>query len=580
MAGANTTTAPRVLPDEPRLTRERYEADGGGGRGLAAAEQLGTAGVIEHLAAAGLRGRGGAGFPTARKWEAVLSHEGPIAPATVVVNAAEGEPGSFKDRAILRANPHAAIEGALIAARTLEADRVVFALKASFVRELALLEDALAAWREHAGAWGIDLLAFGGPREYLYGEETGLLEALEGRPPFPRVAPPYRHGLDEVGRSGSPEPAREVMADGTGAPPTLVSNVETFANVPGILALGPEWFRQVGTDASPGTVVCTVSGDVEHAGVAEVAMGTPLQEVIDMIGGGARAGRRLVAAMSGVANPLVPASRFDVPVSHEGMDSIGSGLGAGGFIVFDDETDLAAVAAGVSRFLAVESCGQCTPCKQDGLALAALLDDVRRSDASERDLVRIADRVGTVADSARCSLASQQQRVITSITEQFPDVVAHVHRERSSAPAYVIAPIVELVDGVAQLDEREAAKQPDWTYNDVDSGASPAERLASASPAAVRIAADAVEEPTPPEPTTTQPPRAPHEMSPSQPHNRVDPSEVADDPEARLYSSAPIDTDEGVVVIEQQNVGPGNEDGGGEWPDPHADAEDPAPGAP
>jgi len=571
--------SPRVLPDEPRLTRERYESDGGGGHGLDAAEQLGTGGVVEHLAAAGLRGRGGAGFPTARKWEAVLSHEGPIAPPTVVVNAAEGEPGSFKDRAILRANPHAVIEGALIAARTLDADRVVFALKASFVRELALLEDALAAWRESAGAWGIDLLAFAGPREYLYGEETGLLEALEGRPPFPRVAPPYRHGLDEVGQSGSPEPAREVMADGTGAPPTLVSNVETFANVPGILAFGPEWFRQVGTDASPGTVVCTVSGDVEHAGVAEVAMGTTLADVIDRVGGGARAGRRLVAAMSGVANPLVPVSRFDVPVSHEGMDSIGSGLGAAGFIVFDDETDLAAVAAGVSRFLAVESCGQCTPCKQDGLALSELLDHVRRSDASERDLDRVADRVLSVADGARCSLASQQQRVITSITEQFPDVAAHAHRERSSAPVYLIAPIVELVDGVAQLDEQEAAKQPDWTFNTVDSGASPAERLASASPAAVRVAADAVEAPTPPQPTAAQTSRVPHHVPSPTLHNRVDPSQVADDPEARLYSSAPIDTDEGTVVIEQQNVGPGNEDGGGEWPDPHTDPEDPAPGA-
>ncbi|HEX5587386.1 MAG TPA: hypothetical protein VFZ17_08770, partial [Acidimicrobiia bacterium] len=222
------------------MTRERYEADGGGGRGLAAAEQLGTAGVIEHLAAAGLRGRGGAGFPTARKWEAVLSHEGPIAPATVVVNAAEGEPGSFKDRAILRANPHAVIEGALIAARTLQADRVVLALKASFARELALLEDALAAWRERAGAWGIDLLAFAGPREYLYGEETALLEVIDGRPPFPRIAPPWRRGLTDVVdddqryadvAAGSGLAANVELGSDTDenlVPPVLVNNVETF----------------------------------------------------------------------------------------------------------------------------------------------------------------------------------------------------------------------------------------------------------------------------------------------------------------------------------------------------------------
>jgi hypothetical protein len=237
----------------------------------------------------------------------------------------------------------------------------------------------------------------------------------------------------------------------------------------------------------------------------------------------------------------------------------------------------------VSRFLAVESCGQCTPCKQDGLALSELLDGVRRSDASARDLDRIADRVRTVADSARCSLATQHQRVIASITERFPDVAAHTSRQRASAPVYVVAPIVDLEDGVAHLDEREAGKQPDWTFDAVDSGASPAERLADASPAAVRVAPAEVEEPAPsalPNAPRPVPPRpAPHHVAPQVPHNRVAPSEVADDPEARLYSSAPIDTDDGTVVIEQQNVGPGNEDGGGEWPDPHTDPEEPAVGA-
>ena len=197
----------RVLPEQPVLGMQQY-VDAGGGRGLDAARKLGPEGVIEHLVAAGLRGRGGAGFPTGRKWSAVLARSSADYPTTVVVNAAEGEPGSFKDRALLRANPFAVVEGALVAAVTLGADRVVVAIKRSFEREDAVLTEVTRAVERAGWANGIELRVFGGPAEYLYGEETGLLEALEGRPPFPRVAPPYRHGVDEVGASGSAEPAR------------------------------------------------------------------------------------------------------------------------------------------------------------------------------------------------------------------------------------------------------------------------------------------------------------------------------------------------------------------------------------
>src|SRR4029079_4347288 len=188
--------------------------------------------------------------------------------------------------------------------------------------------------------------------------------------------PPYRHGVEEMVEApgDSPrEPAFVVMADRsdeTTAPPTLLNNVETMANVPAILAEGADWFREVGTDESPGTIVCTVSGCTRRDGVGEFAMGTPLRTVIDELGGGARPGHRIGGAMSGVANPIVLAESCDAPVSYEGMQAIGSGLGAAGFIVFDETTDFAALAHGVSRFLAVESCGQCSPCKQDGLAVA------------------------------------------------------------------------------------------------------------------------------------------------------------------------------------------------------------------
>jgi NADH-quinone oxidoreductase subunit F len=472
----------RVLPESPVMSLDEYEKRGGR-RGLDAALRLGTTGTIEHLLAAGLRGRGGAGFPTGRKWEAVCAHESSSVAATVVVNAAEGEPGSFKDRTILQSNPYAVLEGALIAARTVDARRVVVALKQSFTDELRNVRQAIDALAAAGWADDIEVDAFAGPVEYLYGEETGLLEAIDGRPPFPRVAPPYRHGVDELGDDGSGEAAAITMAgvDGeTPAPPALVNNVETFANVPGILEHGPAWFRELGTDESPGTIVCTVIGSTRRHGVAEFAMGTPLREVIETIGGGARRGRRIVGAMSGVANPVVPEAQLDTPLSYEAMAAIGSGLGAAGFIVFDDETDFVAVAAGVSRFLAVESCGQCTPCKQDGLAVSAILDRIARSEGHELDLIAIGEHLETITDGARCFLATQHQRVIGSITALSPDAFrAHIERTAPPIDPTPIAAITAVRDAHAELDDAQQDKQPDWTFDPVDSGKTPAERLGS-----------------------------------------------------------------------------------------------------
>ena len=205
-----------------------------------------------------------------------------------------------------------------------------------------------------------------------------------------------------AGRSAAARPLAG-PDEGTRAVPTLVDNVETLANIPAIVANGAEWFRSVGTADSPGTIVCTITGDTTSHGVLEVAMGTPLQDVIDAFGG-ARMGHQLVAALSGAANRLLPADRFATPLSYEGMEAAGSGLGAAGFLLLDDSTDLVAVVQGVSRFLAVESCGQCTPCKQDGLAIADRLEVIRSGAGSDDDVVAVADLVGTVADEARCFL--------------------------------------------------------------------------------------------------------------------------------------------------------------------------------
>ena len=474
------TFSPRVLPSRPVDSIADYE-EAGGGRGLDAAVRLGPSGVIDELAASGLRGRGGAGFPTGRKWATVASSESPVELTTVVVNAAEGEPGSFKDRAIVRADPYRVLEGALIAAFTVDADEVIVAVKDTFSHEVERLRRAIEEIHGADWATDIELSVFAGPPEYLYGEETALLEAIDGRGPFPRVAPPYRHGAEELGADPAPSAAQVEMASpapDTDAPPTLVNNAETMANVPGILAQGAEWFRSVGTEESPGTIVCTITGRTQRHGVAEVPMGTPLRDVIETIGGGPEPGRRLVAALSGVSNPLLPASRFDAPVSHEGMRSVGAGLGTGGFILFDDTTDFAAVAAGVSRFLAVESCGQCVPCKQDGLELATLLERTCGDKANELDLVEVEKRVGTVVDSARCNLALQHQLVLQSIRELHPDAMhAHVHGDARPVEPELIAAIVDIDDGHVLLDERQREKQPDWTFEAVDSGRWPATRF-------------------------------------------------------------------------------------------------------
>jgi NADH-quinone oxidoreductase subunit F len=481
---ADLPTSIRVLDPDPILSLQAY-VDGGGGQGLSTARGLTSMAVIDNVDASGLRGRGGGGFPTGRKWRAVAANRSPLLPATVVINAAEGEPGSFKDREILRRNPYRVLEGALIAAHAIGADRVVVALKATFGEEARRVRAAVDELTDADWLDGIGVDVLEGPSEYLYGEETALLEVLEGRAPFPRLAPPYRHGADELG-DGTISPADVDMAGPVAdslAPPTLVNNAETIANIPGILVHGPDWFRSTGTVESPGTIVCTITGATVRDAVGEVPLGTPLRTVIDELGGGPVAGHRLVAAMSGVANPVLPAAKFDTPLSYEAMAAAGTGLGAAGFIVFDDTDDLVGVAAGVSRFLAVESCGQCTPCKQDGREISEILTRLCRNEPDPDDADRLHDCLGTIVDGARCYLATQHQRVVTSIVELAPErFAAHDTAVVEPVEPVLIAPIVELSAGTAKLDRRQASKQPDWSFDDVDSGKSPADVIDQGEP--------------------------------------------------------------------------------------------------
>jgi NADH:ubiquinone oxidoreductase subunit F (NADH-binding) len=454
---------------------------------LATALQVEPVALIDEIEAAGLRGRGGAGFPTHRKWRAVRENSSAAMKAAVVVNGAEGEPGTYKDRTLLLMNPYAVVEGALIAARAVGAGEIVLGLKRSAPEVVNRMREVLAELRDVEWLGAVQVTIVEGPDEYLYGEETALLEVIDGRAPLPRIAPPYRRGVDEVVEStndvhsGSGLSSHVEMAGADPdlvAPPALVDNVETLANVPGIIARGGSWFRTEGTSESPGTIVCTVTGSVRHAGVAEFMMGTPLREVIETVGGGARLGHHIVAVLPGVSNGFIPADALDTPVSYEALAAIGSGLGSAGFIVLDDEDDLVAQVAGVSRFLAIESCGQCTACKQGGLALSRHLADLSRSQADERTMVAIRERVATVADGSRCYLASQQAAVVGSLLARYPgQVAAHLSGEAPAVLPALVAELVEIDDGTAVVDEHHRDKQPDWTYDEVDSGRAPADRL-------------------------------------------------------------------------------------------------------
>ena len=479
----------RVLEPNPIPDLAAYEASGGGA-GLTATTNGDRATTLAVLEASGLRGRGGAGFPTATKWRTMIKYLSPRHAAAVVVNAAEGEPGSFKDRAIISANPYRMLEGALIAAVTLGADEVVVATKARFSEHIDRLRVAAAEIEAAAWAPGIAIKVVGGPEEYLYGEETALLEVIDGRMPFPRIAPPWRRGLDEPGDDSAGAADIDLASVGSDTPPALVNNVETLANVALIMANGPDWFREVGTADSPGTIVCTITGQVEGAGVVEVAMGTPLRAVIDAVGGAPISGEFL-AAMSGVSNALLPASAFDTPLTYEDMAAAGSGLGTGGFIVFDDSVDPVAVAHGVSRFLAIESCGQCTPCKEDGLEIMGALDRLRSRAPGTvvtgpgfggEPLVAIEHRLGTVTEGARCFLATQHQTVVSSLLQLFPDAfVDHAKGRIPASEPYLIAELEGFVEGETGLDAvydvRHAEKQPDWSFDAIDSGQTPADRL-------------------------------------------------------------------------------------------------------
>jgi NADH-quinone oxidoreductase subunit F len=451
-----------LLPPTPVRSVEEYLATEVGGAGVERAQAIGPAATIEEVLRSGLRGRGGAGFPTGRKWQGIAAQEGTR--RYLVINGAEGEPGTFKDRALLRANPYQLVEGLIIAAFAIGADDVYLCIKGSFTEEIERVTRAVQEMQAAGICRDCSVNIVEGPDEYLFGEEKAMLEVVEGKPPLPRLFPPYEHGLfaaaPQVGWEGA-SGAR------TGPNPTLVNNVETLSNIPHILARGADWFRSMGTPESPGTIVTTVVGDVVAPDVGEVEMGATLRDVIDAVGSGVAPGRTVKAVFSGVANAVVTAEHLDVPVTYEGFQAIGSGMGSAGFIVHDDTSCMVNAAYIYSRFLSVESCGQCPPCKLGSGEITEHLQRLETGGGSEDDMAGISHWLQRVTDGNRCHLAVEEQIVVTSVIRAFPEeFVDHVQHGSCPRPRDLPLPkLVDLRDGVATYDESFWRKRPDWTYD-------------------------------------------------------------------------------------------------------------------
>ena len=360
--------------------------------------------VIATLKESGLRGMGGAGFPTGTKWELVRNQK--RSPKYVIGNADESEPGTFKDAKILADVPHLVIEGMAIAARVVGAQKGILYLRHEYLLEKLRFEAALAEARKH-GILGqaFDIEVFVSPGGYILGEETALLEALEDRRGEPRNKPPFpgTHGL--FGQ------------------PTLINNVETLALVPGILARGADWWKGQGKNGCSGLKFVAVSGHVEKPGVYEIPMGTTVRELIELAGG-MKGGRALYAfAPGGASSNFLPADRADVKLDFDELATAGSMLGSGALVVVAAGTDLVALATNVVRFFRNESCGKCVPCRVGSQKAVDLLEGVQAGTLPRTALEVLPELGETMTLTSICGLGQVAVNPILSVMKNFPAVM-------------------------------------------------------------------------------------------------------------------------------------------------------------
>jgi bidirectional [NiFe] hydrogenase diaphorase subunit len=370
--------------------------------------------VRAEVRRSGLRGRGGAGYPTGLKWDTVALQ--PPGPRTVVCNADEGDPGAFMNRSVLEGDPHRLLEGIAIAAYAVGAARGYVYVRAEYPLAIARLRKALQQARERgllgggpaAGAFHLDLEVRVGAGAYVCGEETALLASIQGRRGTPRPRPPF--------------PAQA----GLWGAPTLINNVETLAAVPVILRLGGEAYAAIGTPSSPGTKVFALSGAVRHTGLVEVPLGTPLRTIVETIGGGpldqpeVPGGGPLKAVQTGgPSGGCIPVERLDTPVDYESLRALGAMMGSGGMVVIDAGTSMPLLARHFMAFSVSESCGKCVPCRAGTVQLADLLDRFVEHRAEPADLQRLEELCAMVRDTSLCGLGQAAPSPVLSTLRWF-----------------------------------------------------------------------------------------------------------------------------------------------------------------
>jgi bidirectional [NiFe] hydrogenase diaphorase subunit len=349
--------------------------------------------VVEAIVKSGLRGRGGAGFPTGLKWGTVAKSPGPK--KYVICNADEGDPGAFMDRSVLESDPHSVLEGMAIAAHAVGADQGFIYVRAEYPLAIARLQIAIKQAKqlgllgggifESPFNFNIDIRI--GAGAFVCGEETALMASVEGKRGQPRPRPPF--------------PAES----GLWGCPTLINNVETFANVPPIIRNGAEWFAGIGTEKSKGTKVFALAGKIKNTGLVEVPMGTPLREIVEEMGGGAPDGGRIKAVQTGgPSGGCIPSQHLDTPVDYESLGKLGSIMGSGGMIVMDDSTNMVEIARFFMEFCMDESCGKCIPCRAGTVQMYNLLDKIAHRKATKRDLAKLEELCDMVRHTSLCGL--------------------------------------------------------------------------------------------------------------------------------------------------------------------------------
>ncbi|MDD5629083.1 MAG: NADH-quinone oxidoreductase subunit NuoF [Elusimicrobia bacterium] len=388
---------------EPRLHELETYRGLGGYEGLKKALAMGREQLMEEMKKSNLRGLGGAGFPAGMKWSTVTPEAKDPGPRYVVVNCDESEPGCFKDRVLVTRAPHALIEGLLIAMHAIDAKQGFIFVRGEYQVQYRILDKALAEARS-AGLLGersIDLMR--GAGAYISGLDTALLETMEGKKAWPRQPPPFPTAKGLMGR------------------PTVVNNVETLCMVPHVVLKGGDWFAALGTPKSGGTFLFSVSGHVAKPGVYEFPMGTPLKDII-AAAGGVKGGRKLKAVIpGGVSTPVMTAEELDTPMDFEGPRAQGSFLGAGGVIVLDETADMVMVAHNIERFLAHESCGQCTPCRQGSYWYERILERGLSGGGVAADLETLQRTGEDMTGKVICALGDTVGVVTRALMKKFPE---------------------------------------------------------------------------------------------------------------------------------------------------------------